>query len=98
MTTGQKGPTSGKGLKLYGALGALAGGLAGFAVSSILYLTVNPLLERSSGLLRETQGLLWNLVPLLTAAGLLLGWKMADKRRQRPKLGHGEGSASDCER
>lgn len=63
-------------------LGAVVGGLLGFAVGSAIYLVLNPLLEESGGLLREMQGLLWNLVPMLTLVGVALGvWGV---RRRRP--------------
>jgi len=61
-------------------LGALAGALVGFGVSSAVYVLVNPLLERSSGLLRETQGLLWSAVPVLTVLGAVLGRRIAQRR------------------
>jgi len=54
-------------------LGALVGALIGFGVSSVTYMLVNPLLERSGGLLRETQGLLWSTVLVLTVLGAVLG-------------------------
>ena len=60
---------------------AVAGGLLGFAVGSVVYLVMNPVLEQSSGLLRETQGLLWNLVPLLTLVGIALGVWVVRRRR-----------------
>lgn len=63
-------------LGLYQVIGSIAGGALGFAVASAIYLTINPMLERSSGWLRETQGLLWNLVPLLTILGLFAGWRL----------------------
>jgi hypothetical protein len=56
------------------------GALTGFGVSSMVYVLVNPLLERSSGLLRETQGLLWSTVPVLTVAGAVLGHRIARGR------------------
>ncbi len=60
---------------------AVVCGLLGFAVGSAIYLVLNPVLEESGGLLREMQGLLWNLVPMLTLVGVALGvWGV--RRRQ----------------
>jgi hypothetical protein len=58
----------------------LLGGALGLAVGAAVYLSMNPVLERSSGLVREMQGLLWNLVPLLTVVGMVLGWWFARRR------------------
>lgn len=44
------------------------------------YTLVNPVLEASEGLLRETQGLLWNLVPLLTLLGGVAGYLVGRRR------------------
>lgn len=65
-------------------LGAIVGGLLGLAAGFSVYVAVNPVLEESSGLLRETQGLLWNLVPLLTLVGAALGWSVARRRGSGP--------------
>lgn len=65
-------------------LGAVVGGLLGFAAGSAVYLLLNPVLEESSGLVREMQGLLWNLVPLLTVAGAGLGWWIARRGGNAP--------------
>lgn len=63
----------------------LLGGLVGLAVSSGVYLGLNPVLEASSGPVREMQGLLWNLVPLSTVAGMLLGgWAARRSTRGGP--------------
>lgn len=58
----------------------LLGGGIGLVVATAVYRALNPLLEESTGPLRETQGLLWNLVPLLTVLGMLLGWWLASRR------------------
>lgn len=58
----------------------LVGGALGLAVGTGVYLTLNPVLEASTGLVREMQGMLWNLVPLLTLLGMLLGWWLARRR------------------
>ncbi|MBD3783830.1 MAG: hypothetical protein IE926_12925 [Micrococcales bacterium] len=63
-------------------LGAVVGGLLGFTVGAVVYLGLTPVLERSTGILRETQGLLWNLVPLLALVGVVVGGWLA--RRHRP--------------
>jgi H+/Cl- antiporter ClcA len=54
-------------------VGAALGAGVGLAVGTAIYLSVGPVLERSSGIAREMQGLLWNLVPLLTVVGAFLG-------------------------
>lgn len=58
----------------------LFGGAVGLAVGTAVYLGLNPVLEQSTGLVRELQGLLWNLVPLLTVVGMVLGWWFARRR------------------
>jgi hypothetical protein len=55
------------------AVGILAGGLAGLAIGAVVYVLVDPILENASGWVRETQGLLWNLVPISTVLGALVG-------------------------
>jgi len=63
---------------------AVVGGLLGFAVGSAIYLVLNPVLEGSGGLLREMQGPLWNLVPMLTLVGVALGvWGVRHRQRNR---------------
>ena len=67
-------------------LGLLAGAIVGFTVSTVVYVLVGPVLERSEGLVREAQGLLWNLVPLLTLLGAAAGWwSVAAHRRRRAR-------------
>jgi cell division protein FtsX len=56
--------------------GAAAGAVAGFLLGWGIYALATPALEASDGLIRETQGLVWNLVPLLTVAGGVLGYLM----------------------
>ena len=60
-------------------IGILIGSLFGFGVSTVVYVLVNPILERSSGLLRETQGILWSMVPVLTAVGAVVGYLIAKR-------------------
>jgi hypothetical protein len=55
------------------ALGVVVGGAIGFAAGAAVYLLLNPVLEDASGWIRETQGLLWNLVPVLTVLGAVVG-------------------------
>ena len=62
----------------------VGGSLLGFGIGAVLDLTLNPVLEASTSWVRELQGMLWNLVPALTAAGLALGWAGAG-RSQRSK-------------
>jgi cell division protein FtsX len=73
-------PSRDRARSVRGGLAALAGAVIGFALASMIYLTVNPVLEASSSPWREMQGLLWNLVPLLTAVGCLLGWRVGTRR------------------
>ena len=63
--------------------GALAGGAIGFALASVIYLLITPVLEASTGLVRELQGLSWNLVPALTVLGAVLGGVLMAARRRR---------------
>lgn len=58
----------------------LLGGALGLAVSTVVYMGLDPVLEESTGLAREMQGILWNLVPLLTGVGMVLGWWFARRR------------------
>lgn len=60
--------------------GALIGAAAGLLVGWATYTLVNPVLEASEGPLRETQGLLWNLVPLLTLLGGVAGYLVGRRR------------------
>jgi len=55
------------------ALGVVGGGAIGFAVGAVVHMLLNPVLEDASGWIREMQGLLWNLVPILTVIGALVG-------------------------
>jgi hypothetical protein len=55
------------------ALGVVVGGAIGFAVGAAIYLLLNPVLEDASGWIRETQGLLWNLVPAMSVLGAVAG-------------------------
>jgi H+/Cl- antiporter ClcA len=64
-------------------LGTGIGAAVGFGVGAAIYLLLAPILEDSSGLVRELQGLLWNLVPLLTVCGALAGWLLM--RRASPR-------------
>jgi hypothetical protein len=58
----------------------LFGGALGLAGATGVYLGLNPVLEESTGLAREMQGMLWNLVPLSTVLGMVLGWWFARRR------------------
>ncbi|HUH07054.1 MAG TPA: hypothetical protein VML96_04515 [Egibacteraceae bacterium] len=59
----------------------LVGAAAGFGMGSAVYLLVNPVLENSQSWIEELQGLLWNVVPFLTAGGFALGWWVARHRQ-----------------
>lgn len=64
--------------------GALGGAAAGFVLASAIYLLLTPVLEASTGWIRELQGLSWNLVPGLTVLGGAAGWLLSGPRRPRP--------------
>ena len=66
------------------ALGVVVGGAIGFAAGAAVYLLLNPVLEDASGWIRETQGLLWNLVPVLSVLGAVVGGLLLN-RAERPK-------------
>lgn len=59
---------------------AVLGALIGFGVGGGIYLLANPLFEASDNWLEEFQGLLWNVVPLGTLAGLVAGVVFASRR------------------
>jgi tetrahydromethanopterin S-methyltransferase subunit D len=63
-------------------LAIIIGALLGGAVGSLIYLSINPVLEASTGPLREMQGLLWNVVPGLTIVGGVLGWLIFGRPRK----------------
>lgn len=63
--------------------GALGGAGLGFVVAYVAYTLITPVLEASPGLIRELQGLSWNLVPGLTVLGGIVGWLLAGPRRGR---------------
>lgn len=67
--------------------GILLGAAVGLAVGVPVYLILTPVLEASTGLVRELQGLVWNLVPMLTvlggAGGGVIGWRLS-RRRSHP--------------
>jgi hypothetical protein len=47
-------------------------------------MVLNPVLEDASGWVRETQGLLWNLVPFRTVPGAVVGAVLLG-RLERPR-------------
>lgn len=67
--------------------GMLSGAAIGLAVGVLAYLILTPVLEASTGLVRELQGLVWNLVPTLTvlggAGGGVIGWRLSRRRNPR---------------
>jgi len=76
---------------LAGLWGALIGALIGFGVGAIIYMQITPVLELSTGWIRELQGLSWNLVPGLAILGIIIGllaglaWRRRVLRRHSPK-------------
>lgn len=60
---------------------ALAGAAIGFAIAAVFYVQITPVLEASTGWVRELQGLSWNLVPGLTVLGAVTGWVLAGRVR-----------------
>lgn len=64
-------------------LGATAGAAVGFGVAWVIYVSLVPVLEDRDDWLRELQGFLWNVVPLLTVGGAVLGWWFGRARRGR---------------
>ncbi len=58
-------------------LAGAAGAAVGFALAFTFYLLIIPVLEGSTGLIRELQGLAWNLVPVLTLLGGIAGWLLS---------------------
>jgi hypothetical protein len=65
------------------ALGVVVGGAIGFAVGTAIYLLLNPVLENASGWIRETQGLLWNPVPVLSVLGAAAGGLLLNRTGTR---------------
>jgi H+/Cl- antiporter ClcA len=63
-----------------GWFGAAGGAVVGFLVGAAIYLLLNPLLERSGGWVEETQGMLWNVVPVLTILGAIVGHQVMGRR------------------
>ena len=63
--------------------GAFGGGAIGFVLAAAAYLFLTPVLEASTGVIRELQGLSWNVVPGLTVLGGVVGWITAGPRRPR---------------
>jgi hypothetical protein len=72
-----------RGPRLRWLWGALAGGAIGFALGYFTYLQVTPVLEASTGLVRELQGFAWNLVPGLTVLGAVGGGLLLGRGRRR---------------
>lgn len=80
MTPPSPSPAPGRRERRRRLWGALGGAAAGFVLASAAYLLITPVLEASPGLLRELQGLSWNLVPGLTVLGGVTGWMAAGPR------------------
>jgi hypothetical protein len=75
--------------------GALVGAAAGGAVGVGVYLLLAPVLEASSGWIRELQGFSWNLVPGLLIVGALVGGGIGVAVRTRATQGRHQAEPSD---
>lgn len=64
-------------------LGATVGAAVGFGMAWVIYVSLVPVLENRDDWLRDLQGFLWNVVPLLTVGGAVLGWWFVRVRRDR---------------
>lgn len=64
------------------AAGVVVGGVVGLLAGWALYALGSPVLERSTGVVRELQGALWNAVPALTIVGAAVGWALARRHRR----------------
>jgi len=64
-------------------VGIVVGALLGFGLGAGIYVMVSPWLEAQIGIVREMQGMAWNLVPGLTLLGGGLGawWALARRGR-----------------
>lgn len=69
-------------------LGGVVGGMVGFGLAAGVYLLLNPVVDASDTWVEELQGLLWNVVPLGTVIGVIVGVFLARRLAQR-RLGHG---------
>lgn len=58
----------------------VVGAVVGALVGALAYEWLAPLLDRRTDWLRETQGLLWNLVPVLGAVGAGVAYAVARRR------------------
>jgi hypothetical protein len=56
------------------AVGLVIRAVLGFVLAAAVYLLLGPLLENTSA--RDLQGMLWNIVPLLTVVGAAVGWSV----------------------
>ena len=66
------------------SLPVMIGALFGGGLSSAVYFLVNPMLERSSGLVRETQGMLWSAIPVCTVLGAIVARAIVRGHSKRP--------------
>lgn len=60
-------------------MSTIVGAVAAFAVTFLLYLWLNPILEARSDWLREMQGFLWSLIPVGTLVGALVGRRWGNR-------------------
>ena len=60
-------------------MSTILGAVAAFAVTVLLYLWLNPILEARSDWLREMQGFLWSSIPVGTLVGALVGRRWGNR-------------------
>ncbi|HSJ34322.1 MAG TPA: hypothetical protein VLB85_04650 [Acidimicrobiia bacterium] len=60
-------------------MSTILGAVAALAVTVLLYLWLNPILEARSDWLREMQGFLWSSIPVGTLVGALVGRRWGNR-------------------
>lgn len=59
---------------------AAVGAVLGLAVGAGIHVALASVLEDAGGAVEELQGFVWNLVPLGTVGGAVLGWALWRRR------------------